>query len=317
MPGMLVHHWLALRIWKHPALASMRGNSERETWNAFLCGSLGPDMGMFPGGEPLISDLAHYVRPGDLANLLVDSAGSDVERAFAWGWVAHVLADIALHPLVNRGVGQLLWRDSSREIPYGEDPRAHARVELGLDAAVGSRRADAASFSLSAVFDEGGISYLSAAFGEIYDGQDFAAEFMASQAALVRWSAEWQALAAIAARRFGLPVPQRPVRGLAAWAYWPAWILTAPLSEASAVAGLFRPVPPDKWMLDELDRLADEVERDFVARVVRGQSQAANINLDTGQVEHPAAPYPLTVRTLARWQARRKRGQATSTSGQS
>ena len=102
MPGVLVHHWLALRSWEHPALASVRGTScERETWNAFLCGSLGPDMGMFPGGEPLVSDLAHYVRAGDLANRLVDSARTEVQSAFAWGWVAHVLADIALHPLAR------------------------------------------------------------------------------------------------------------------------------------------------------------------------------------------------------------------------
>jgi len=48
---------------------------------AFLAGTVGPDMGMYPGGEPLFSDLAHYVRSGELARALVRAARSIAARS--------------------------------------------------------------------------------------------------------------------------------------------------------------------------------------------------------------------------------------------
>lgn len=117
MPGHVVHIELASRC---------RGLFPQgdEVTNALYHGALGPDMGMFPGGDLLVSDLAHYVKTADLARALVATAGNDVEHAYAWGWVSHILADSWLHPAINEAAG---------DIPWSESREPHLRVEFGLD----------------------------------------------------------------------------------------------------------------------------------------------------------------------------------------
>lgn len=103
--------------------------------SAFLHGSLGPDMGYFPGADPMLAELAHHARTGMFCRALVHEAETDLARAFAWGWVTHVLADVAVHPLVNDACGELLL---GRRTPlWGPDvATAHLRVETGSNRAV-------------------------------------------------------------------------------------------------------------------------------------------------------------------------------------
>lgn len=56
--------------------------------NAFYHGGLGPDMGYFPGTDPLLADLAQYVSSEGFARNLLSRASSELERAYAWGWVS-------------------------------------------------------------------------------------------------------------------------------------------------------------------------------------------------------------------------------------
>src|SRR5262245_36459925 len=100
MPGIIVHTLLGTQIldrWRADPTNTPFRPDDDSLRATFLSGSMGPDMGMFPGGDPLFSDLAHYVRSGELTRTLVREARTDPQRAFAWGWATHVLADSLIH----------------------------------------------------------------------------------------------------------------------------------------------------------------------------------------------------------------------------
>ena len=96
------------------------------------------DMGYYPFGNKMFSELAHYVRSGDfIVNLVRDSQDLD-EYAFALGALAHYAADNEGHRLaVNPSVPieyPKLERKYGRWVTYAENPSAHVRVEFGFDA---------------------------------------------------------------------------------------------------------------------------------------------------------------------------------------
>jgi hypothetical protein len=69
-------------------------------------GSLIQDLGYYPFGNRLFSDLVHYVRSGDFVQALLDEATNANEYAFALGALGHYTADIVGHPTVNAAVAQ-------------------------------------------------------------------------------------------------------------------------------------------------------------------------------------------------------------------
>src|SRR6185369_11908281 len=99
-------------------------------------GCLLQDMGYYPYGNKLFSDLVHYVRSGDFViNLLNESHDID-EYAFALGALAHYTSDITGHPAVNRSVAQQfpkLQKKYGNEVTYEESPSAHIQTEFGFD----------------------------------------------------------------------------------------------------------------------------------------------------------------------------------------
>lgn len=95
------------------------------------------DIGYYPFGNKLFSDLVHYVRSGDfVAALLRDSTNID-EYAFALGALAHYSADNFGHRVaVNRAVPILypkLGKKYGPVVTYDEDPGAHLKTEFGFD----------------------------------------------------------------------------------------------------------------------------------------------------------------------------------------
>src|ERR1051325_103079 len=68
-------------------------------------GAIAPDMGYFPLGSRLFTDLVHYVRSGDFVNTLLNEARDVNEYAFALGFLSHYMADKDGHSLgTNRCV---------------------------------------------------------------------------------------------------------------------------------------------------------------------------------------------------------------------
>jgi len=95
------------------------------------------DMGYYPFGSHLFSDLTHYVRSGDFIQALLREAQDLDEYAFALGALAHYAADNNGHRLaINPGVPLLypkLEREYGPVVTYWDDHTSHMRTEFGLD----------------------------------------------------------------------------------------------------------------------------------------------------------------------------------------
>jgi zinc dependent phospholipase C len=100
-------------------------------------GAIIQDLGYYPFGSRLFSDLTHYVRSGDFVISLIAESRDLNEYAFALGALAHYAADTSGHPLAtNRSVALLypkLAKKYGSDITYEENPSAHAKVEFGFD----------------------------------------------------------------------------------------------------------------------------------------------------------------------------------------
>jgi hypothetical protein len=126
LAGSFFHLWLAERVFP---LVFGDCAGEVEMPAAFAAGSVGPDIGFFPGGPAALSHRAHLERPGDFLRALTQGASSANERAFAAGWGLHVYTDMAVHPWVEDCVAALL---SEGTRPASPD-LWHLRLEWGID----------------------------------------------------------------------------------------------------------------------------------------------------------------------------------------
>jgi hypothetical protein len=99
-------------------------------------GCLIQDMGYYPFGNKLFSDMVHYVRSGDFVEALLAESTNINEYAFALGALAHYVADIVGHPVVNASVAREfpeLRKKYGPIVTYADDPKAHIRTEFGFD----------------------------------------------------------------------------------------------------------------------------------------------------------------------------------------
>jgi hypothetical protein len=100
-------------------------------------GAVAPDMGYFPGGSKLFTNLIHYVRSGDFVLALLQDAENLDEYAFALGVLCHYQADKYGHRIgINPGVPMTYPRVEKKFgdiVTYGEDPIAHVRMEFSFD----------------------------------------------------------------------------------------------------------------------------------------------------------------------------------------
>jgi hypothetical protein len=100
-------------------------------------GSVIQDLGYYPFGNKLFTDLVHYVRSGDFVEALLREARTIDELAFALGAVAHYASDNIGHPVaVNKSVPMIYPKLRAKfgdEIIYAEDPKHHVMVEFAFD----------------------------------------------------------------------------------------------------------------------------------------------------------------------------------------
>jgi hypothetical protein len=100
-------------------------------------GSLIQDLGYYPFGSRLFSNLTHYVRSGDFVEALLRGAADANEYAFALGALAHYASDNAGHPLaVNRAVPLMYPKVRAKvgkEALYADSPARHVMVEFAFD----------------------------------------------------------------------------------------------------------------------------------------------------------------------------------------
>jgi hypothetical protein len=99
-------------------------------------GSVIQDIGYYPFGSHVVSDLTHYVRTGDFVLALIKESQDINEYAFALGALSHYVSDVNGHPYINQAVGieyPKLARIYGPEVPYDVDHKAHVRTEFGFD----------------------------------------------------------------------------------------------------------------------------------------------------------------------------------------
>ncbi len=99
-------------------------------------GSVIQDIGYYPFGNHVFSDLAHYVRTGDFVQTLINDSQDINEYAFALGALSHYVSDINGHPYINLSVGieyPKLAEMYGPAVPYDVDHKAHLRTEFGFD----------------------------------------------------------------------------------------------------------------------------------------------------------------------------------------
>ncbi len=108
-------------------------------------GAIMPDMGYYPFGKKMFTNLVHYARSGDFVVELIRQSSNINEYAFALGALAHYTADNNGHSLgVNTSVPLLfgyLKRMYGDTITYEENHMAHKRAEFSFDIIQVSRSA--------------------------------------------------------------------------------------------------------------------------------------------------------------------------------
>ncbi len=100
-------------------------------------GSHLPDLGYFPFGSRLFTDLLHYVRTGDFYERALKEAGSLQEYAFALGLLAHYEADSVGHPEGTNLAVAIIYPELAQKygdvVTYVDSPSAHLETEFRFD----------------------------------------------------------------------------------------------------------------------------------------------------------------------------------------
>ncbi len=95
------------------------------------------DIGYYPFGDSLFSDLTHYVRTGDFVMALFRNAHDANELAFAVGALSHYIGDSYGHSqATNRAVALEYPKLAARfgsSVNYAQGRHAHVQVEFAFD----------------------------------------------------------------------------------------------------------------------------------------------------------------------------------------
>ncbi len=298
MPCATIHLWLAqkaLTDWE-ATRATPPFPIGPDTRDAFLHGSLGPDWGFVPGGVRLHSVLAHYVDPAPLALQLLLRAQTDVERAFAWGWVAHMLADVALHPEVGRAAGERLRGDRKVRLNALDDVVTHVGLEVGWDIVTFRAYPEIPRPCTDALFDRAGITFVQGAYAETYGVTLSGDALLRSHILATRRTARWPlALDTLDKAHRMSGRTSRSARMLHG-----ALLPFAP--SESAFRGFLTPIRPPDWLLAR----ASAYREGFSSALARVQmnpvSGLENRNLESGEPAGPHDPHPESVAAYRRLQ---------------
>ena len=113
-------------------------NEELKNAHAFAYGGcVMPDLGYYPFGSRLFTNLIHYVRGGDFIENLFYESSNIYEYAFALGALCHYYADKYGHSVgVNRSV-PLIYPEMQAKfgntVTYADDKISHLRTEFSFD----------------------------------------------------------------------------------------------------------------------------------------------------------------------------------------
>jgi hypothetical protein len=100
-------------------------------------GSIIQDMGYYPFGSKLFTDLLHYVRSGDFVFNLIHDSDDLNSYAFSLGALAHYSADNNGHRIATNVAVPLMYpklrRKFGSHVTYADDPLSHGKTEMSFD----------------------------------------------------------------------------------------------------------------------------------------------------------------------------------------
>lgn len=284
MPGPSVHLHLVqetIEYWEREGLAPV-DLDEPGVRDALRAGAVAPDMGYYPGAQPFIADLAHYLRSGVLARNLMAEAFFPLEQAFVWGWVSHIVGDVCFHPAVNRAAAVL--RDDPDTLTYADDPEAHLQIEVGLDAFFDARYGTP---PLRDVLD-GETGFVARGYRRTHDVEIPRDVFDTAFAAGARLQGPLRAVTRLNLAAFdGRGVSPRLVSaGLAAGS-----LVARAVAGDSPLPGLFRGVEPSGTLLAAVESCMGDYHEVMERHRATELAELPDYNLDTGETGEGARRY--------------------------
>jgi hypothetical protein len=298
MPGVVFHLVLAEQVldaWKGAPASAPFDPADPALVAAFQHGALGPDLGYFPGGPRFFSELAHRVQSADLTRTLVNLSRTPMERAFAWGWVTHVVADCDIHPLIGRGVGALLLGDADTFVDGSAGMPEHVRVETGLEVAIQSRFGRPTGRKLTPLFDRQGVGFLVRAYGETYD-VDVDPELLAgAHLKMVRMATGALTMVGLfTAARHGSISALSMARGVRRTLVWAREAVADRYGVGRLLLAYLTPEPPARWLMRGVDERIRTFARRIVALSEDGLGSLENRDLSSGRLtdETPVLSIP-------------------------
>lgn len=255
--------------------------------NAFMVGSLGPDMGLFPGGSAEFSRLAHTGRTAELTRALLRHASTPEQHAFARGWLSHVLADVRIHPLVNKAAAQ----HAVSEERAADGPLwlvDHVRVEVGLDAWLAWRHPTLTPLRLRPALDRSTISFIADAFDDVHSHRPSPTALLQMQRGALHFTHLALHFATTIARtlcwkRDGT-TGTLPMASVLAWR-----LVTALSSRRTVVHAYLNPVMPAAWLLRDVDNALPRLHEELLAALDHGIDNLPDYNLEDGSLPSAAA----------------------------
>jgi len=142
--GVLTHEAIIDAEWDNVIVPFLKSNfpsstdSELTGARAYAYGgAVTPDMGYYPFGSRLFTNLVHYVRSGDIAEALLKDADSLNSLAFALGFLSHYYADVYGHPMATNKSVPLVYKRMQKKfgnvVTYADNNISHIRMEFGFD----------------------------------------------------------------------------------------------------------------------------------------------------------------------------------------
>jgi hypothetical protein len=287
MPQPGLHALLAQRVlarWRgSPRLAPFRADAA-EVENHFLHGALAPDMGFFPAGDERISRWIHVQGSSQTARVLVASATTEQEAAFAWGWLTHVLADVEIHPLINAEAAALCaaQQRSAGRPRLPAQRQAHVRVEIGIDVDWIGRTGAKRMPLLRHAFDRRSIVFLARALRFSHSIASSPHTLFANHRNVTLFYRAYLRLAAVLAAEAGMAsrsgiIQLRHLR----------FVSRGLMHPASAAWGFLHPVAPGQPLILRVETAIERVERLMDHYASAGLQHLPDYDLETGL---PLAP---------------------------
>jgi Zinc dependent phospholipase C len=286
------------------------------------------DLGYYPFGNHLFSDLAHYVRSADLIQSLVDNSQNLDEYAFALGAAAHYGADVDGHSLaVNLAVPILypkLRLKFGNVVTYADNPAAHLKTEFGFDVLQVSRGHYAPKAYHDFIGFEVSKDLLDRAFQDTYalklkdlfstldlalGTYRFSVGTMIPNMTRAAWALKKDEIAkgqpTVSRKQFLYNMKRASFRKEWGTTYKPPGLLTRfvafltrILPKASLFSGLGYklPTPQTEKMFEDSFNAAVNRDRQSFSGIKAGDLKISNRDLDTGKLASPGE-YALTDRT--------------------